>query len=180
MAIGEDILKAAPGQALAVGLAILAIPVLFPMLRPRWAAAVKAGAKLFLEAEVGAEDEIIGGLAESAIVELADAVASLPKEGDRSTGAIVRAYTSKARERARRLGWSERDREARYRRHIDRLRRAAAHHSDASSGAARQAWDEVGALLGSADATPQLTAIGGSSDPSHDLPTAKEDNDGGL
>jgi hypothetical protein len=71
---------------------------------------------------------------------------------------------SRARERARRHGWSERDREARYRRHIDRLRRAAARNSDGRSGATRQAWNEVGALLG-ADATPQLTAIEGSPDP---------------
>jgi hypothetical protein len=166
MAIGEDVLKAAPGPAVAVGLAILAIPVLFPMLRPSWAAALKAGAKLFLEAEAGAEGEIIDGLAESAIAELADAVANLPpEERDRSTGAILGAYKSRARQRARRLGWSERDRQARYHRHIDRLRRAAAHHSDGSSGAARQAWDEVGALLHSADATPQWTAIPGSPEP---------------
>jgi hypothetical protein len=156
MAIGEDVLKAAPGPVLAVGLAILVIPVLFPMLRPRWAAALKAGAKLLLEAEAGAEGEIIDGLAETAIAKLVDAVANLPsEERDRSTGAIVGAYKSRARERARRLGWSERDSQARYRRHIDRLRRAAAHHSDGSSGTARQAWDEIGALLQSADATAQ-------------------------
>jgi hypothetical protein len=162
MAIGEDVLKVAPGPALAVGLAIVTIPVLFPMLRPGWAAALKVGAKLFLEAEAGAEGVIIDGLAESAIAELADAVANLPPEArNRSTAAIVRAYKSRARERARRLGWSERDSEARYHRHIDRLHRAAAHRSGGSSGATRQAWDQVGTLLGAADAAPQLTAIGG-------------------
>jgi hypothetical protein len=163
MAIGEDVLKAAPGPALATGLAILTISMLFPMLRPRWGAALKVGAKLFLEAEAGAEGVIIDGLAESAIADLADAVANFPPEArDRSTAAIVRAYKSRAGERARRLGWNERDREARYRRHVDRLQRAAVHRSGRSSGATRQAWDRVGALLCTADAAPQLTAVGGS------------------
>lgn len=155
MAISDRLFKAGAAPALAVGLAVLAIPILFPRWRPQWAAALKAGAKVFLEAEEGAEGEIIDALAERAIDELADAVANVaPVERDRAAGAVVRAYKARARERAERLGWSDRDRAHRYQRHVDRLHRAAARRIAGSSVHTRQAWEEVRAHLRSAEPEP--------------------------
>ena len=161
MALTDDVLKLGAVPALAVGAVALAIPVLFPSMRRQWAVALKAGASVFFEAEGGAEGVIIDKLAERAIDQIADAVANLaPEDRDRATGAIVTAYKAKARHRARRHGWSEQDREARYRRQITHLHRIAARRAAHDSDRNHHLWSEVESRLRAAGGEPQPAPIG--------------------
>ncbi|MEZ0167806.1 hypothetical protein [Microvirga sp. TS319] len=148
MAFVENILKTHPGPILGLGLVALAVPVVLPSLRPQWATAVKAGAKLFFDAEGGAEGDIISHIAEKAIDQLADAVAhGTPKERDDAVAGIITAYEGKARARSNRLGWGERDCQARYERHLSCLRRAVSRRHVAASGEPRKAWERIATRL---------------------------------
>ncbi len=140
MSLVERALKN-PGPVVGVGLLVLAFPTLFPSLRPQWAFAVKAGAKLFFEAEADAEGDLIDHLAERAIDELADAIArSKPEERDSEVAGVLSRYEDKARRRSQRLGWSEKDRAARFDRHMSVLRRGIARRGARHTGADGEAW----------------------------------------
>jgi len=117
-----DILKADSVPLLGLGVLGLALPLLFPALRPQFASFVKSGAKLFLEAELGAEGALADRLVDAAV----DALAGASSHGsddhrkERTEHEIDR-FVSAACAAAQRRGWDEEDAERRYRRHVAKL-----------------------------------------------------------
>lgn len=148
MAFVEDVLKQNSGPAIGLGLIAMALPVVFPSLRPALANAVKAGAQLYFEAEGGAEADIIAIIAESAADQLADAVArARPEERNQAVAGILNSYHAKARARSDLLGINDRDRKARYRRHMHRLRRTVSRRQANASPERKKRWEMVASQL---------------------------------
>ncbi|MGH1574237.1 hypothetical protein ACRAWG_30845 [Methylobacterium sp. P31] len=145
----DDLLKGNPITAIGIGAAVVAVPVLFPSLRPQWAAAVKGGTKLFLEAEGGAEGDIIDGLAEKAIDQLVDAIAHHePEQRREAAAAVISGYKRQARARADRHGYDEKDRAARFHRHMARLRHKVARRHARASDDKKASWDRIATMIG--------------------------------
>src|SRR5690242_975594 len=123
MALLDDVLKPAPATVVGLGVLALAVPVAVPALRPQWAAIVKAGVKLFLEAELGAEGELIDRLVDETVDALLAAISrGTEAERKRAAETAVRRFEVTARRRAHRHGRGEGDRERRYERHLAKLR----------------------------------------------------------
>ncbi|RTL85994.1 MAG: hypothetical protein EKK29_10800 [Hyphomicrobiales bacterium] len=120
MAAVEDLFKSNLPIALGLGLTV-ALPAIFPSLRPRWSAAIKTGVKLYLEASGEAEVDLIDSLAEGALDQLAALIARPAEKLDDKVTHVVSAYKAKARARSHRWGFSEEDRRKRYDRHIAKL-----------------------------------------------------------
>jgi hypothetical protein len=121
MAALENVLENNLPTFLGVGL-VLAIPMAFPSLRPQWAAAIKTGVKLYLEASDEAEGDLIDSLAEDAIDQIVAAIAQPVEARDHKVSQVVSAYKAKARARADRWSRSDEGRRRRYSRHIVKLR----------------------------------------------------------
>lgn len=122
MAIIEDVLKSNPLAAAGIALAALAAPAFVPSLRPQLAALAKSCTKLFLEAEFGAEGEIIDHMADKAVDDMTEALAkSDPDKRRRAVHSITDKFKASAHARSQRKGWDDNDRKARYRRHISKL-----------------------------------------------------------
>ena len=75
MALLDDVLKAGPVPLVGLGVVALALPYFFPALRPQFEAVFKSGAKLFLEAELGADDAIADRFVDAAVGALFHATA---------------------------------------------------------------------------------------------------------
>ena len=71
----EDLVKGNPVTFVGIGVATLALPYLFPALRPQVAAVLKSGAKLFLEAEIGADNQVLDSLVDSTVDRLLNVTA---------------------------------------------------------------------------------------------------------
>src|SRR5215831_9846461 len=65
--VAEDFWKADALQLIGVGVVGLAVPIFFPALRPQFAALLKAGAKLALEAEFDADEALAKRLVDAAV-----------------------------------------------------------------------------------------------------------------
>src|SRR6516162_9181672 len=115
----NDLLKFDALPLVGLGIVGLAIPLFVPGLRPQFASVVKAGTKLFLEAELGADDELTDRLVDAAVDALVGA-SSRGSDADRSQHAEreVSRFVSAARTAAHRRGWDEHDVERRYHRHL--------------------------------------------------------------
>lgn len=127
MAIIENILESDATTAVGVGILVLAFPFVFPNLRVQWAEAVKAGVKLFVEAEGDAEGDIIDRLVDATVDDIvADLSHGHGTEAERRQAGTSRIeqFNSTAQARSRRYGWNAQDQAARYRRHIERLQTA--------------------------------------------------------
>ncbi|MGH1570944.1 hypothetical protein ACRAWG_10000 [Methylobacterium sp. P31] len=110
---------------------------------------MKGGAKIFFEAEGGAEGDIIDNLAEKAVDQLADAMArDTPEERKQASAAVIASYKRRARARADRLGGNGRDRDARFDRHMARLRRKISHRHTKATNDERAHWAHVERLVG--------------------------------
>ena len=117
-----DILKADSVPLLGLGVLGLALPLLFPALRPQFASFVKSGAKLFLEAELGAEGALADRLVDAAVDALAGASSHGSDEHRKErTEHEIDRFVSAACAAAQRRGWDEEDAERRYRRHVAKL-----------------------------------------------------------
>src|SRR6266446_1547347 len=120
--VGEDFLKADPLKLIGVGVLGLAVPILFPALRPQLAALLKAGAKLALEAEFDADDALADGLVDTAVNALTrvSAEASEQELCHRSE-ATVNRFLAAARTSAARRGWDQQDVAHRYHKRLVKL-----------------------------------------------------------
>src|ERR1700730_3720943 len=83
MAILDDVLKGGSFPLVGLGIVALAVPHFIPALRPQFAAVLKSGAKLFLEAELGADDAIVDRYVGAAIDALFQATATVRKRSAR-------------------------------------------------------------------------------------------------
>lgn len=144
MALLEDL--PVPKTFLGLGLAIVALPIAFPSLRPLWATAVKGGVKLYLEASGEAEAELVDALVACAVDKLVDAVAQPVEVRDARVPRIVSEFKAKARARSNRKGRGRQDRERIYDRHIATLKHRLAHVDGNPS--AKPHLEEIGRSLG--------------------------------
>src|SRR5947207_15621169 len=125
MASLGDILEADSVPLVGLGVLGLALPFLIPALRPQFAFLVKSGAKLFLEAEIGAE----GALADRIVDAAVDALLGASSHGadehcKERTERESDRFVSAARSAAQRRGRDTHDGEARYRRRVGRVESA--------------------------------------------------------
>jgi hypothetical protein len=118
----EDFLKVGPLQLIGVGVLGLAIPIFFPVLRPQFAALLKAGAKLALEAEFDADDALADRLVDTAVNALLHVTPQDSEKDlcDRSEATVDR-FVATARASAARRGWDEQDVAHRYHKRLAKL-----------------------------------------------------------
>ena len=140
MATLDDILKSGSVPLVGLGIIVFALPFFFPVLSPQFAAVLKSGAKLFLEAELGADNALTDRLVGATV----DAVVQTTSHGTeeqrkQKAERAVNQFVSAACAGARRRGWDERDVERRYHRHLAKLDNAlsqARHRAHPSQRAA--------------------------------------------
>jgi hypothetical protein len=121
---------------------------LAPIIGPGISAFALSGLQLFAEAEFEMQDGIIGELAKQTVDRLLAAVpdsgvSHAPRHAARE---IIDGFEHSARARSERHGWHERDKRARYRHHVRKLKEAVAH-------ASRDLTSEKRAYLAQASAT---------------------------
>jgi hypothetical protein len=104
---------------------------LAPLMGPGARSFAMSGLQLFAEAEFEMQDGIIGKLAEQVVEELLQAVPArgADQHSHQAAREIVGRFERTARERSSRHGWHERDKRARYRHHVRKLRHAMAQAS---------------------------------------------------
>jgi hypothetical protein len=140
MALLDDVLKVGPVPLVGLGVVALALPYFFPALRPQFEAVLKSGAKLFLEAELGADDAIADRFVDAAVGALFHATAhGTDDERKQKAESHVNRFVSRAHAGARRRGWDEGDVEWRYHRRLRKLDHAlerARHRADPRQRAA--------------------------------------------
>jgi hypothetical protein len=133
MALFDDVLKGGPLPLLGFGIVALAVPYFVPALRPQFAAILKSGVRLFVEAELGADDAIVERYVDAAIDALLQTTGQgTEEERKEKAEAHVSRFVARAQAGARRRGWDEQDIERRYRRRLAKLEhaleRAQVHH----------------------------------------------------
>ena len=140
MALVDNVLKAAPVPLIGLGIVALALPYFFPALRPQFAAVFKSGAKLFLEAELGADDAIADRFVNATVDALFAATAhGSDEERQQKAESQINRFVNRAHARARQRGWDEADAEGRYHRRLRKLDHAlerARHRADPRQRAA--------------------------------------------
>jgi hypothetical protein len=124
MAFIEDVFKGNPVTAIGLGVLAVAVPLVFPAVRPQFAAVLKVGAKLFLEAEFEADDAVAAQVVDASIGSLLQAISGGSEdERKRAVDTHLEHFAAKARRRARRRGWDEPDAKARYHRYMRKFER---------------------------------------------------------
>ncbi len=149
MASFEDLIRGNVMGGVALGAVALALPIVVPTLRAPMRTAVKTGLTLFLEAEFELDGEVIDQLVEGAIESLSTIVeesASQPVRRQQAE-AVIQQFTTKARKRAHRYGASDRDRAARYRRHIAKLKHAVSQAQSSAGEAAKLGWEHIAGMV---------------------------------
>ena len=148
MAAPEDFFKADPLHLIGVGVLGLAVPVFFPALRPPFAALLKAGAKLALEAEFDADDVLADGLADIAVNSLLHVT---PQESEldlrHRSEATLNRFLAVARTSAARRGWDAQDVAQRYCKRLTKLDRAISRAHRGARAPQRTALEHASKLL---------------------------------
>jgi hypothetical protein len=158
MALLDDVLKA--GSVPLVGLAVvaLAVPYFFPALRPQFEAVFKSGAKLFLEAELGADDAIADRFVDAAVGALFHATAhGTDDERKQKAESYVKRFVGRAQAGARRRGWDEEDVERRYHRRLRKLDHALEHARHRADPRQRVALAHASEALARHHAKPKMS-----------------------
>ena len=146
--MAEDFLKAHPLQLIGVGVLGLAVPIFFPALRPQFAALLKAGAKLALEAEFDADDALADRLADTAVNALLRATSQDSEKDlcDRSE-ATVNRFLAAASASAARRGWDQQDVAHRYHKRLVKLDHAISRTHPRARVPQRRALEHASKLL---------------------------------
>jgi hypothetical protein len=126
MASLDDFFELRSMPVVGVASAVVAF-VLFPGLRPQFAGLLKAGTKLYLEAELGADDALAEYLAQATVRGLLDLGQHLePEDRGRKVERRLKRFATHARHGAGRRAFDSRDAEHRYNKRITALERAIA------------------------------------------------------
>ena len=136
----NDLFKLESIPLAGLGVVALAVPFFVPALRPQLATVLKSGVKLFLEAELCADNALADRLVEASV----DCLLKVTSDGTdehrkEKADHEVKRFISKARASARRRGWDEADAEARYHRRLakwDAALSRARHRAHSSQHAA--------------------------------------------
>ncbi len=146
--MSEDFLKADPLQLIGVGLLGLALPIVFPALRPQFAALLKAGAKLALEAEFDADDALADRLVSTAVNALLHVS---PRDSEKDlrdrSEATVNRFVAAASAGAARRGWDRQDAAHRYHKRLVKLDHAISRAYPRARARQRTALDHASKLL---------------------------------
>jgi hypothetical protein len=146
--VSEDFLKADSLPLIGVGLVSLAVPIFFPALRPQFAALLKAGAKLALEAEFDADDALADGLVDTAINAL---LRVSPQDSEKDlcdrSEATVNRFLGAASASAARRGWDQQDVAHRYHKRLVKLDHAISRAHPRARARQRTALDHASKLL---------------------------------
>lgn len=138
-----------------------ALPAMFPKLRPALLPVVKGSAKIFLEAEWGADGDLADGLVDETISALGKilsqpAATAADQNRQRETAAAaVGKFKRHAHAHASRWGRNEADRSVRYGRRIAKLRRAVSRKQTQNS---EPLWDDIAGLIAEEQARGGLAA----------------------
>jgi hypothetical protein len=107
------------------GLLAVALPWFVPSLRPELGGIVKASAKLFLEAELGADNHLTDWLVDSSVDALLNMMPKATKEQHRQhTEREIDRFFSRARAASHRRGFDRQDGSRRYQKHLSKMERA--------------------------------------------------------
>jgi len=149
MAFLEDALKGNVVVIAVAGAAALALPALLPNLAPPLRSMLKLGAGLFFETEAEMEADFIETLVQNTMQGVLAALGGPGTETDRrrAARAQVEHFEARTRARASRFGWNEQDREARYRRHVAKLKQAVADARRERPKSARPLLDHVSGTI---------------------------------
>jgi hypothetical protein len=149
MALVEDVLKGNLAAAAAIGATALVLPKVLPHLSPPVRGIVKSGVSLFLDSEFDAENSIIGRLAENALKDALKKSAGPGPSHERRKAAhgVIESFKRTAHARAQRYGHDEKNRKARYSRHLAALRHSIDREQSRRGGADRAALHDFSALL---------------------------------
>jgi hypothetical protein len=146
--VSEDFLKADPLQLIGVGLIGLAVPILFPAFRPQFAALLKAGAKLAVEAEFDADDALADGLVNTAVNAL---LRVSPRDSEQDlcdrSEATVNRFLAAASASAARRGWDQQDATRRYHKRLVKLDHAISRAHPRARAPQRTALEHASKLL---------------------------------
>jgi hypothetical protein len=173
--VAEDFWKADALQLIGVAAVGLAVPILFPALRPQFAALLKAGVKLALEAEFDADEALADALVSTAVNALLR-VSPQDSEKDlcRKSEATVDRFLAAAHSSAARRGWDQQDVAHRYHRRLAKLDHAISRAHHQARAPQRAALEHASKLLQNhhvvADSRPVDVARG-----SRDHSAAKHD-----
>jgi hypothetical protein len=147
-AVSEDFLKADPIHLIGIGLIGIAVPIFFPALRPQFAALLKAGAKLALEAEFDADDALADSLVNTALNTL---LSVSPRDSDRElydrSEATMNRFLAAASAGAARRGWDRQDAAKRYHKRLVKLDHAISRAHPRARPPQRTALDHALKLL---------------------------------
>jgi len=125
MAGFEDLMKASPLQLLGLGVVGIALPLFVPALRPQFATVVKAGAKLFFEAELDADNALADLLVDATMSSLmALAPHGFEEDGARNTDQAIRHFVNATSKASHRRGFDAEDARRRYHRRLAKLEHA--------------------------------------------------------
>ncbi len=126
MALIEDVLASPISKIVAVGATVLVLPRVLPGLPPGLRSVVRSGLSLLLEAESDAEggiiDKLVAGLVQDLLASLPDAGSD--EERQQIAAGAMHRFEETAHRRARRYGRGKGDHQARYERHMARLKHA--------------------------------------------------------
>ncbi len=146
--MSEDFLKADPLQLIGLGLVGLAVPIFFPALRPQFAALLKAGAKLALEAEFDADDALADRLVNTALNALLHVS---PRDSEKDlcdrSEATVNRFVAAASASAARRGWDQQDVAHRYHKRLVKLDHAISRAHPRARPRQRMALDHASNLV---------------------------------
>jgi hypothetical protein len=143
----EDILEigeAGPLPLVGIGLFTFAAPYFVPSLRPQMAGLLKASAKLFLEAELGADNELTDRLVDASVDCLMRIVPhGTDDERRRRADHQLDHFFSKARAASHRRGHGHDDARRRYHKHLSKMERALKSKREGARPEHRQAFDHA-------------------------------------
>ena len=171
--MAEDFWKADALQLIGVGVVGLAVPIFFPALRPQFAALLKAGAKLALEAEFDADEALADALVDTAVNALLR-VSPQDSEKDlsRKSEATVDRFLAAAHTSAARRGWDQQDVSHRYHKRLAKLDHAISRAHRQARAPQRAALEHASKLLRKHHVVPDRRSV--------DAPRGNPANSGAL
>jgi hypothetical protein len=138
-----EIGEAGPVAAVGVGLATLAIPYFVPGLRGPAAELLKGSIRLFLDAELGADNALTDRLVDVSVDSLMRAISTSGADKKESVDREVHRFFSKARAASDRRGFDRKDADRRYHKHLSKFEQALRRMHPGASSATRNTLDHV-------------------------------------
>ncbi|MBV8919882.1 hypothetical protein [Bradyrhizobium sp.] len=139
-----EIGETGPLPFVGMGLVTLAVPYVMPSLRPQMASLLKASARLFLEAELGADNALTDRLVDASVDALMSIAPQTTKdEREHRTDRELDRFFVRARAGAHRRGFDHADAARRYHKHLSRFERALKSAQERAGSGHQQTFDRA-------------------------------------